>query len=280
MSEVVYTPDSRLRRPRELLREMLADLLSSRELARRLFLRDLRVQYRRSLLGAAWLFIPAVAAAAILTLATRARILNVGATAVPYPVFVVLGMTLWQTFLDALNGPMLALSAESRLLARFNVAPEAIVLSKLGEAVVNCGVRSLLAALLFAWYGVPVGWTAPFALLGVLALVCLGAAAGLILAPLGALYQDVAKSLPIVTSVWFFVTPVVYPVPPPGPFGTLVQLNPVTPLLVTARELASGSAPTMLAAFLAVAALALALLAAGWLVYRVSMPIVLERARF
>jgi lipopolysaccharide transport system permease protein len=114
----------------------------------------------------------------------------------------------------------------------------------------------------------------------VLALVCLGAAAGLILAPLGALYQDVAKSLPIVTSVWFFVTPVVYPVPPPGPFGTLVQLNPVTPLLVTARELASGSAPTMLAAFLAVAALALALLAAGWLVYRVSMPIVLERARF
>ncbi|MFL9457913.1 hypothetical protein AB0758_43680 [Tolypothrix bouteillei VB521301_2] len=59
------------------------------------------------------------------------------------------------------------------------------------------------------------------------------------LAPLGILYQDVSKGLTLITGFWLFLTPVVYPVPNEGTFGLLVKLNPVTPLLVTARELAT-----------------------------------------
>jgi len=280
LTEVVYTPDSRLRRPGALLREMIADLRASRQLAWRLMVRDIRVQYARSLLGASWTFIPAVATAATLTLATRARLISVGETSLPYPVYVLLSTTLWQTFLDGLNGPVAALTAETRMLAKFNVAPEAIVLSKLGEGLFNFLVRSVLVAAMLLWYAVPMGPGALLAPLGVLALIVLGSALGLFLAPLSALYQDVAKSLPIVTSVWFIVTPIVYPVPTRGAFSYLVALNPVTPLLVTTRELATGQPLTTAIGFVACGALAVALLLAGWLVYRVAMPIVVERARF
>jgi lipopolysaccharide transport system permease protein len=51
LPEVVYTPDSQLRRPRQLVRSMVADLLASRELAWRLLVRNISAQYRQSLLG-------------------------------------------------------------------------------------------------------------------------------------------------------------------------------------------------------------------------------------
>ena len=58
----VYTPDLPLRDPRRLARDMLRDLAASRELAWRLFLRDTRAQYRNSVLGYAWVFIPPLVA--------------------------------------------------------------------------------------------------------------------------------------------------------------------------------------------------------------------------
>jgi len=280
VNEVVYTPESLVLRPRRLLAEMVEDLMAARHLAWRLMWRDIRVQYRRSLLGASWTFIPAMATAALLTLANRARIITVSETAVPYAAYVVLGMTLWQTFLDALNGPVTALAAEKNLLAKFNVAPEAIILSKLGEALFNFAVRSVLSAALFVWYGVAVGPTLLLAPLGVAALVILGASMGLFLAPFSALYQDVPKSLPIVTSFWFFLTPIVYPAPAHGLLALIVRWNPVTPLLVTTRELVTGHPLSAATGFATTSLLALCLLLVGWLIYRVSMPIVLERARY
>ncbi len=55
--EVVYTPQSQLRNPVALLRSMFSDLMASRELAWRLFVRDISSQYRQSLLGYAWAFL-------------------------------------------------------------------------------------------------------------------------------------------------------------------------------------------------------------------------------
>jgi len=279
MKETVYLPESVLAHPRRVFRAMVSDLVASRHLARRLLGRNIRVLYRRSFLGAAWAFIPAAATAAIVTFANRAEILSVGETDLPYAAYVVFSMTLWQAFLDGLNGPVQGLAAESRLMAKFSVAPEPIVLAKIGEAFFNFAIRSLLTAVLFLWYQMPLAWTAVFAVAGVAALVALGAAIGLALAPLNTLYEDIAKGLPIATGFVFFLTPVIYPKPETGLFAFLVRLNPITPLLVTTRELTTGQPLTSLAAFLVAVAAAGLFLLAGWVVYRVAMPIVIERAR-
>ena len=83
----------------------------------------------------------------------------------------------------------------------------------------------------------------------------------------------------LVTSFGFFLTPVVYPVPTRGLFALLVNLNPVTPLLVTTRELVTGTPLSQPVAFAGVVLLSVVLLLAGWIAYRVSMPIVLERSK-
>lgn len=128
MSEVVYTPSSRLRRPLHLFQQMARDLLASRELAWRLMVRDLSAQYRQSFLGIAWAFIPPIVTALGFTVASNAKVVNIGATDLPYPAYVMFSMALWQTYVEALNGPVQAVTAAKPMLARINFPREAIIL--------------------------------------------------------------------------------------------------------------------------------------------------------
>jgi lipopolysaccharide transport system permease protein len=277
VNEVVYTPDSRLTRPAELLREMGRSALASRDVAWRLMLRDLRVQYRQSFLGIVWAFMPAIATTTVFTLASQAHVINVGTSDVPYPAYVMFGMTLWQTFVDALNGPVHALSAQRSVLAKLDVPPEAIVLGKLGEVCFNFAVRTLLTVALFLWFAIPVGWTVLLAPLGVLNLLVLATALGLFIAPINALYEDASKGLSFLTAFWFFLTPIVYSTPAQGRFATLVEWNPVTPLFLTTRELVTGTPLSHPAAFLVIGGVAVLCLVLAWIVYRLAVPIVVER---
>ena len=54
---IVYTPDSALRRPIQLLRSLARDLGKSRELATTLLMRNLKAQYRQTILGCLWAFL-------------------------------------------------------------------------------------------------------------------------------------------------------------------------------------------------------------------------------
>ncbi|MBC7931040.1 MAG: ABC transporter permease [Rubrivivax sp.] len=273
----IYTPASELRSPLALLAEMWHDLVASRELAWRLMLRDLSAQYRQSFLGVVWAFLPPIALAAGFTLAGDAKVINVAATELPYPAYVMLSMMLWQTFVESLNGPVQAVANAKQMLTRINFPREAIVLAKLGEVFFNFAVKLVLIVAVFVWYDVPVTRAAFLAPAALVTLIVLGTFLGLLLAPVGALYQDVANGLTVFTSLWLFLTPVVYPVPAVGTFAAIVKANPVTPLLVTTRELATTGVVSDPYRFLAVSAAALVGLLVTWVIFRLAMPFVIER---
>ncbi|MBF2003417.1 MAG: ABC transporter permease [Synechococcales cyanobacterium C42_A2020_086] len=276
-SEVIYTPESRLRHPWQLIRAMGRDLLAARELAWRLMVRDISSQYRQSFLGIFWAFVPPIVAAAGLTLASNADILNIGETDLPYPVYVLFSMSLWQTFVESLNGPVQAVIAAKPMLARINFPREAIILSQLGQVGFNFAIKLLLIVSVFLWFKIPVAATVILAPVALLHLVALGTAVGLLLAPLGALYEDVPRGLTLVVSAWLFITPVIYPPPQTGLFSYLVRLNPVSPLLVTTRELATTGVLSAPVGFWLASGLAIVGLGASWLLYRIAMPFVIER---
>ena len=275
--EVVYTPESMLRHPVQLLRLMWRDLLASRELAWRLMVRDISAQYRQSILGIAWAFLPPIFMAIGFTLADEAKVFNVGATDLPYPAYVMFSTALWQTFVESLNGPVQAITTAKPMLARVNFPREAIILAKIGEVLFNFAIKLILIVALFAWFRIPVGWTVILAPVAIIHLIMLGTFIGTLLSPLGVLYQDVSKSLTMVTGFWLFLTPVVYPVPTQGTFGTLVNFNPVTPLLVTARELATTGVISHTSGFWIVSILTWVGLLITWVAFRLAMPYVIER---
>src|SRR5215208_1993038 len=136
-----YTPESPLRQPARFIREMVADLWASRELARRLFVRDVSAQYRNSLLGYVWVFAPPVLASAPFIYLNSAGVLSLGDTPIPYPVYATVGTVIWQTFVDALNSPLRTAIAARSMLTRINFPREAILLSGLMQVGFSFLVR-------------------------------------------------------------------------------------------------------------------------------------------
>ncbi|MEA5572774.1 ABC transporter permease [Calothrix sp. UHCC 0171] len=275
--EKIYTPESSLKHPIKLFRQMWEDLLASRELAWRLMVRDINSQYRQSLLGVSWAFLPPIIMALGFTLANQASVIQVGKTDLPYPAYVMFSTVLWQTFVESLNAPLQALTQAKALLAKVNFPREALVLAKLGEIIFNFGIKVILIIGLFICFQISVNWTVILAPIAIIHLIFLGLFLGILLAPLGLLYLDVSRGLSLITGFWLFMTPVVYPVPKSGLFSNLVKLNPVTPLLVTARELTTSTQLSQLTEFWLVSGLTFLGLIITWIFFRLAMPFVIER---
>jgi lipopolysaccharide transport system permease protein len=256
---------------------MLTDLWAARGLAWRLFVRDISAQCRTSFLGVLWKFVPPIITAIGFTLAKETKIFNVGATEIPYPAYVMLSMVLWQTFQEAMQAPLKALQNSKSLLGRINFPREALILAKLGEVIFNFGIKLVLISAIFAYFDLTVTSTIFLAPLGLLSLLALGLCFGILLAPLSLISDDIERTVAAVQSFWIFLTPIVYPMPHGGLFATVVGLNPVTPLLVTTRELATGTGISDPVGFIVVSIVAGLVLCLSWLVFRLSMPRVIER---
>ncbi len=273
----VYTPASQLTAPARLVRAMLADVGSSRELAWRLLVRNLSTRYRHTLLGYLWAFLPPILTTAVFVFLHRAGYFTVGQTAVPYGVFLFAGLILWQVFCDAVNMPLRMVQQSHSFLTKVNFPREALVIAGIGEVLFGFLIRCGLMICALIWFEVGVSWSVVWVPFGVLALVGLGIGWGLILTPVGVLYHDVAQGLPFFLYLWMFLTPVLYPTPDSWPQSLLLALNPITPVLDTTRAWLLSDVPQHLGAFVLVIGLAIFLLLVGWLLYRLGLPILLER---
>jgi lipopolysaccharide transport system permease protein len=274
---VVYAPGSALRSPRALLAGMAADLLASRELAWRLFVRNVSARYRQTLLGYFWAFAPPLVSTAIFVFLRRAGVFAAADTGVPYVPFLLTGLVLWQTFVDALGSPLRMVNHSRDMLSKINFPREALILAGLAEVLFNFLVRGVLLALVLLWFRVALAPSALLFPLGLLIVIGVGLALGLLLVPIGILYQDVEQALGAAVALWFFVTPVIYPAPRAWPASLTMTLNPVSAVLDTARAWLLGTPPFYLASSLAIGAATLAVLLVGWLLYRLALPILIER---
>lgn len=275
---VVYAPESRLRSPIQLFKEMWYDLLSSRDLAWQLLVRDISAQYRQSLLGIFWAFIPPLVTAVGLTLLQKANVVNLGKTDIPYPAYVLFSMTLWQIFTESINQSMNAVRAAKGMMAKIKVPPEAFVVAKLGQIFFNFSIQLILVAVLFIWFRVHVTWQVILSPVALIHLVMFGTGIGLILGPLSNLYSDVGRAMGFMMRIWMFITPVIYAIPEKGLWSKLVQINPVTPLLVTTRELATTGILSYAVGFWVASIIAVVTLLLGWIFFRLTMPFIVERA--
>jgi lipopolysaccharide transport system permease protein len=275
--EVVYSPESSMRRPRQLFSGMMRDLHASRELAWLLFVRNIRAQYRQTLLGYFWAIFPPLVTSLTFIFLNSQKIINVSTTKISYPAFILVGVLLWQGFVDAMNTPIRLVNSSVAMITKINFPREALVMAGLYEVILNFVIRLALVFLLLVWRRDPISWTALMMPLGALSIIGLGLMFGLLLAPLGVLYQDIGRGLSLLTSLWFFMTPVIYPAPTTWPACLLGRINPVSPLLVTTREWLDSNDFFMPASFVLVAGLTFILLLAGWILYRLAMPRLVER---
>jgi homopolymeric O-antigen transport system permease protein len=273
----VYTPDSPLKNPRRFLRGMLHDLAASRQLAWRLFIRDVSARYRQSVLGYLWVFIPPLVASLPFVYLNAQGVVTIGETLIPYAAYAIIGTAIWQVFADSLNAPLRGFSTARGMLTRINLPREAILLSALAQVGLGFLVRLILIIGVMVWLGHVPPATAALFPLGILSLIVLGFAIGILIMPLGLLYDDVQQALPILTTVLMFLTPVLYPVPQSGIAASIAGINPLTPLIVSTRDWLTIGATAHGGEFVVVTLSAVALLLSGWVAFRVALPHLLAR---
>jgi lipopolysaccharide transport system permease protein len=163
------------------------------------------------------------------------------------------------------------------MLSKVNFPREAVLIAGLYMVIFNCLIRLILLAGAMAIWRITPGsgiWLFPLAVAGLI--VC-GTAAGMMLLPVGSLYGDISRSIPIVTQFWMLLTPVVYPARTTGLTGWLVSWNPISPVVTTARESLIDVPFTQLNEFVIVSLVSLVLCFLGLLAFRLVMPLLIER---
>lgn len=243
----------------------------------RIFQRTIAARYRKSFLGYFWMVAPALLITGGVTLASQAGVLTPGPTALPAPLSVFLGTLLWQIFAEAIDVPHQAFEGARSYLTRVYFPREAIVLAQLYESLLTTAVRLVLALVLVALaHGFDLGG---FLLAGTCfyGAVLLGLGIGALLMPFTQLFADLHQTLKLLLGYGLFLTPAMYQPQENTWFATIVEWNPVSPLMNAAREAAAGqtlAAPTTLLFVLGGGVLATA---AGLLLVRAVAPIVIER---
>jgi lipopolysaccharide transport system permease protein len=256
---------------------MVHDLVASRGLAWRLFLRDTRAQYRQTVFGYAWAFIPPLVASLPFVFLNSQGVVSIKATDIPYAAFAIIGTMIWQVFVDALSSPLKAVTAAKPMLARINFPREAILLSGLGQVLFGFLVRSILLVPVLIWFHITPPTTVLLFPIGIVALILVGFVIGVSLAPLGLLYTDVQQTIPILATFWMFLTPVLYPPATSGIATALNKWNPLSPLVTTTRNWLTTGTSTDLPAFLIVTGATVILFFGAWLLYRLALPHVIAR---
>ena len=273
----IYSQEPLLGHPVHLVKNIFRDLMAGRELAWRLFIRDLSAQYRQTALGYIWAILPPLASSLTFIFLNSQGIIKIDTGGIPYPAFAMMGTLLWQVFVDSIQCAPNALGKAKPMLAKINFPREAILVGGLYMVLFNFLIRLiLLAGVMFYWKVLPSS-TMLFFPVAMVAILLSGFCIGLLLAPVSSLYGDIQRALPMFTGFWMLLTPVVYPARTEGLAGALAVWNPISPLIVTARDSLSGQDLSLLVPFAIVAVASIMATFVGLVGFRIATPHLIAR---
>lgn len=262
---------------RQLLRDSLKGYKSSFYLATQLAKRDISSQHRQSVFGIFWVILPVLMNALVWIFLQSSGTINLTATNIPYPLFVLIGTTVWSIFGECLNMPIGTINGNRGIITKINFEKEALI--TLGFIKIGFNLLIKLGMILFFILYFQVVPTVsivlffPFLLLMMLFFISIG----IIIAPIGILYNDISRFIPIALQLLMYITPVLYVVPKSGLMQKIMSLNPLSYIItdirntLTAMPIENG----IFWLFFLLVTLFLSLIA--MVVYRVSMPIITER---
>lgn len=205
----------------------LRELWDYRELLYFLTLRDIKVRYKQTALGAAWAVIQPFFMMVVFSL-FFGRLAGVKSDGIPYPIFTFCALLPWQLFAHALTESSNSLVANERLITKVYFPRLVVPIAAVLGGLVDFAVAFVILLIMMFYYGIVPTWaivTLPaFIFLAVLTAL----AVGLWLSALNVKYRDVRYTINFLIQFWLFATPVAYPSSiVPERWRPLYGLNPM-----------------------------------------------------
>ena len=220
----------------------LRELWAYRELLFVLTMRDIKVRYKQTVLGAAWAILQPFMTMVVFTV-FFGHLANMPSDGFPYPVFVYSALVPWTFFANAITSSSNSLVGSAHLVSKVYFPRLVIPLSAIGVGIVDFGIAASILLAMMLFYGV--GWSLNLLMAPVLLLAIMFTALGVgtCLSALTVSYRDFRYVVSFMVQFWMFVTPVVYPVSlVPTQWRWLLYLNPMSGLIEGFRAVFLGKA--------------------------------------
>jgi lipopolysaccharide transport system permease protein len=218
----------------------LAGLWAQRELLYFLTWRDLKVRYKQTLLGVAWVVMQPLMMTVVFTV-FLGMLARVPTERVPYPLFVYAGLLPWTFFSGAVVGGGTSLVSNSHLITKVYFPRLIVPAAAVGARLVDFCVAFTIIVGMMVFYRVPL--TANLLMLPPLLLLAtaLALGCGLLLSAINVRYRDIGVALPVFIQLWMFVSPVLYPTSlVPEAWRGVYALNPLVGVIDNFRAALFG----------------------------------------
>jgi ABC-type polysaccharide/polyol phosphate export permease len=242
----------------------LQRLWASRSLLRIWVQYNVQSRYTQALLGILWIVLLPLSTALVMTV-VFGQIMRIPAGKAPFIAFFLAGFVPWGLFSQAISGSMRSILGAMGLMNQIYFPREIIVLSALGEALVD--VFFMFGAMFIIDVAVGIRPTAFYLLLPLLLVIQVVFTLGLmfIVSWVSVFVRDIPQLVSVLLQILFYLCPIIYPVTiVPQHYRFLITLNPIAVLIVAYRNILVYDQPPDWISLVYPAAFALGLVAFGY----------------
>lgn len=245
----------------------IQNFLKFQPLLSELVARDIKIKYRRSVLGVLWTLLNPLCMMIVLSVVFS----NLFKFDVEnFPLYLLSGQIIFNFFSDATTSSMSAIINSSSLIKKIYVPKYLFVLSRVFSSFINLLASFTALLLVMVATRAELHWTVMlvFIPLGLIVLFSLGI--GLILSAITVKFRDIMHLYSVFITALMYLTPVIYPLSIlPDWLKPIVMANPITNILMMFRDvMLNNSFPNPWAVLLGVAETALALAVGLYVFYK------------
>lgn len=260
---------------RKIVKKYIDNFLRFKPLLTELVSRDIKIKYRRSVLGVLWTVLNPLCMMVILSIVFS----NIFKFDVEnFPLYVLSGQVIFNFFNDATTSSMTSILFNASLIKKVYVPKYLFVLARIVSSFINL-IASLSALLvMMVVTRAELHWEIILSVIPLTMVVGFSLGIGLILAALTVKFRDIMHLYAVFTTGLMYLTPVIYPMSIlPDAIKRIVLLNPLTNYLVMFRDVMfNHTLPSLGAIVLGLVEMVLALALGLWVFYKKQDEFILE----
>jgi lipopolysaccharide transport system permease protein len=200
----------RIEPQRRLFELRLSELWAYRELLYFFVWRDVKVRYKQTVIGIAWVVLQPLMTMGVFTL-FFGRLAKLPSDGLPYPVFYFAALVPWAYFSTALQSCTSVVVDNQRVITKVYFPRLILPLSAVVSGLVDFAISFVVLLVVTAIYGIKPTLAALWLPVLLFLAVLTALSVGLWMSALNALYRDVRYVVPFLVQFWMFASPVVYP---------------------------------------------------------------------
>lgn len=209
-------------------------------LLHRLVVTDFKIRYQGSVLGYLWTLLRPLALFAILYL-VFVEFLRFGADEPHFAVSLLLGIVLWNYFVEVTMGGVTAIVGQGDLLRKLSFPRYVIVVAGSFSALINLVLNLIVVLFFMVLNGVDFRWEGLLAVFPIIELFIFSLSIAFLLSALYVKFRDINYIWEVVLQAGFYATPIIYPLSmaiaiSPAAVKLLI-LNPMAQIIQDVRAL-------------------------------------------